>query len=43
MDEDDQFEISWIKKALQNNWNSNGLILQPQVQNYNLDDFSTVM
>lgn len=43
MDEDDQFEISWIKKALQNNGNSNGLILQPQVQNNNYDDFSTVM
>lgn len=43
MDEDDLFEISWIRKALQNNGNSNGLILQPQVQNYNYDDFSTVM
>ena len=43
MDEDELFEISWIRKALQNNKNSNGLILLPQVQNYNQDDFSTVM
>ena len=44
MDEDDLFEISWIRKALQNSKNANnGLILLPQVQNYNQDDFSTVM
>ena len=43
MDEDDMFEISWIRKALQNDRNNNGLILLPQVQNYNQDDFSTVM
>ncbi|MBR2228198.1 MAG: DUF262 domain-containing protein [Bacteroidales bacterium] len=43
MDEDDLFEISWIRKALLNSGNGNGLILQPQVQNSNLDDFSTVM
>ena len=43
MDEDDLFEISWIRKTLQNNKNSNGLILLPQVQNYNQDDFSNVM
>lgn len=43
MDEDDLFEISWIRKALINNRNGNGLILQPQVQNFNYDDFSTVM
>lgn len=43
MDEDDLFEISWIKKALQNSGNINGLILLPQVQNNNQDDFSTVM
>ena len=43
MDEDELFELSWIRKALQNERNSNGLILLPQVQNYNQDDFSTVM
>lgn len=43
MEEDDLFEISWIRKALQNGRNNNGLILLPQVQNYNQDDFSTVM
>ena len=44
MEEDDLFEISWIRKALQNSKNTNnGLILLPQVQNYNQDDFSTVM
>lgn len=43
MDEDELFEISWIRKALQNGRNSNGLILLPQVQNNNQDDFSTVM
>ncbi len=44
MDEDDLFEISWIRKTLQNSKNANnGLILLPQVQNYNQDDFSTVM
>ena len=43
MDEDDYDEISWIRKALQNDKNSNGLILLPQVQNNNQDDFSTVM
>lgn len=43
MEEDDLFEISWIRKALQNSRNSNGLILLPQVQNSNQDDFSTVM
>ncbi len=43
MDEDDHFEISWIRKALQNAKNANGLILLPQVQNNNQDDFSTVM
>lgn len=43
MEEDDSFEVSWIRKTLQNNKNSNGLILLPQVQNYNQDDFSMVM
>lgn len=43
MEEDDLFEVSWIRKTLQNNKNSNGLILLPQVQNYNQDDFSMVM
>lgn len=43
MEEDDLFEVSWIRKTLQNNKNSNGLILVPQVQNYNQDDFSMVM
>ena len=43
MDEDELFEISWIRKTLQNSKNNNGLILLPQVQNYNQDDFSTVM
>ena len=44
MDEDDLFEISWIRKTLQNSKiANNGLILLPQVQNYNQDDFSTVM
>ncbi len=43
MEEDDLFELSWIRKALQNGKNSNGLILLPQVQNNNQDDFSTVM
>lgn len=43
MEEDDLFEISWIRKALQNSRNSNGLILLPQVQNSNQDDFLTVM
>ncbi len=43
MDEDELFEISWIRKTLQNGKNSNKLILLPQVQNYNQDDFSYVM
>ena len=43
MDEDDLYEISWIRKTLQNGKNDNGLILLPQVQNFNKDDFSTVM
>ena len=44
MDEDDLFEISWIRKTLQNGKNtSNKLILLPQIQNYNQDDFSYVM
>lgn len=43
LDEDNYDEISWIRKALQNEKNSNGLILLPQVQNYNQADFSTVM
>lgn len=43
MDEDDRDEISWIRKALRNEKNENGLILLPQVQNFNQEDFSTVM
>ena len=43
LDEDALFEVSWIRKALQNEKNSNGLILLPQVQNFNQADFSTIM
>lgn len=43
IDEDNLDELSWIRKALANTKNENGLILLPQIHGENRADFSMVM
>lgn len=43
IEEDDHDELTSLKKQLANQKSPNGLIIVPQIQNYNSDDFKAVM